>query len=86
MKNETPTQAARRICPAWLQPERYAHYLDVLSALEAQRKNALLDAEIIVDEIRMKEERLANPDVKDTICWVGRRIIEAIRIASNQKK
>ena len=30
MNNETPTQAARRICPNWMSPTGDAHYRDVL--------------------------------------------------------
>lgn len=39
---ETPTAAARRICPAWQMPHGNAHYRDVLKALEAQRAAAPL--------------------------------------------
>ena len=39
---ETPTQAARRLCPAWQTPHGTAHYLAVLKALTDQRAAAPL--------------------------------------------
>ena len=38
-QTETPTEAARRLCPRWMDPEHNANYRDVLSALKAQRES-----------------------------------------------